>query len=219
MSTKARSNLLHQLTEQVCMSTKARSNLLHQLTEQVCMSTQARSNLLHQLTEQVCMSTQARSNLLHQLTEQVCMSTQARSNLLHQLTEQVCMSTQARSNLLHQLTEQVCMSTQARSNLPVKRIVLHAKIVAGEVPCWVAQVVKLVPQHSLGARRGGYDSGLHRETDRGEDGLTRCGGLGRRGHTFPLQVITTQSPAAVLTAAGDWLVWVRTSWCLAASAQ
>ena len=76
------------------------------------------------------------------------------------------------------------MSTQAHSSLPVKRVVLHAKVVAGEVPGWVAQVVKLVPEHSLGARRGGYDSGLHGETDRGEDGLTRCGGLGRRGHTF-----------------------------------
>ena len=41
--------------------------------------------------------------------------------------------------------------------------------------------MKLVPEHSLGARRGGYDSGLHRETDRGEDGLTRCGGLGEKG--------------------------------------
>ena len=53
--------------------------------------------------------------------------------------------------------------------LPVKRVILHAEVVAGEVPGWVAQVVKLVPEHSLGARRGGYDSGLHRETDRRED--------------------------------------------------
>ena len=65
---------------------------------------------------------------------------------------------------------------------PVKRVVLHAEVVPREVPCRIAQVVELVPEHPLGARWGRHNGSLHREADGGEQRLTRRRGLeGGRG--------------------------------------
>lgn len=51
---------------------------------------------------------------------------------------------------------------------PVQGIVLHAKVVSGEVTRRVAQVVVLVPQHPLTARGCRYNLHLDGELDCGE---------------------------------------------------
>ena len=50
-------------------------------------------------------------------------------------------------------------------DIPVQRVVLHAKVVPGEVARRVAQVVVLVPEDALAARRSRDDFHANRQLD------------------------------------------------------
>lgn len=50
---------------------------------------------------------------------------------------------------------------------PVQRVVFHAEVVPGEVARRVAQIMVLVPQHPLAARRRRYNLHLNGQFDRG----------------------------------------------------